>query len=80
MMSLHAKPHKVHVHLAVTCHLHFWQNDQDLLRATAVTQGWNGYQSKSQHRKLTLEKKILPALMQGLEPATYESQVQRSSH
>ena len=23
--------------LAVTCHLHFWQNDQDLLRATAVT-------------------------------------------
>ena len=26
--------------LAVTCHLHFWQNDRDLLRATAVTQGW----------------------------------------
>ena len=24
---------------AVTCHLHFWQNDQDLLSATAVTQG-----------------------------------------
>ena len=23
--------------LAVTCHLHFWQNDRDLLRATAVT-------------------------------------------
>ena len=23
--------------LAVTCHLHFWQNDQDLLCATAVT-------------------------------------------
>ena len=22
--------------LAVTCHLHFWQNDRDLLRATAV--------------------------------------------
>ena len=29
--------------LAVTCHLHFWQNDQGLLRATAVTQGWNGH-------------------------------------
>ena len=29
--------HKVYVCLAVTCHLHFWQNDQDLSRATAVT-------------------------------------------
>ena len=28
---------KVHTCLAVTCHLHFWQNDRDLLRATAVT-------------------------------------------
>ena len=25
----------VHVCLAVTCHLHFWQNARDLLRATA---------------------------------------------
>ena len=46
----------------VTCHPHFWQNDRDLSRATAVTRGWNGYQNKSQHRKLTLEKKILPPL------------------
>ncbi len=42
--------------LAVTCHLHFWQSDWGLLRATAVTRGWNGYRNKSQHRKLTLEK------------------------
>ena len=27
---------KVYVCLAVTCHLHFWQNDRDLLRATTV--------------------------------------------
>ena len=27
--------------LGVTCHLRFWQNDQYLLRATAVTRGWN---------------------------------------
>ena len=27
----------VHVCLAVTCHLYFWQNDRDLLRATVVT-------------------------------------------
>ena len=46
--------------LAATFHLHFRQNDRGLLHATAVTQGWNGYQSKSHHRKLTLEKKILP--------------------
>ena len=49
---------RVHVllFLAVTCHLHFRQNDRDLSRATAVTRGWNGYRNKSQHRKLTLEK------------------------
>ena len=27
---------KVYAFLAATCHLHFWQNDRDLLRATAV--------------------------------------------
>ena len=36
-------------------HLHFWQYDRGLLRATAVTRGWNGYRNKSQHRKLTLK-------------------------
>ena len=50
---------------AVTCFLHFWQSDQYLLHATAVTQGWNGYRNKSQHRKLTLEKKILSPPLQG---------------
>ena len=49
--------------LTVTSHLHFWQNNRDRLHATAITQGWNGYQNKSQHRKLTLEKKILPPLL-----------------
>ena len=38
---------RVHVCLAVTCHLHLWQNDRGLLRATAVTRGWNGYRNKS---------------------------------
>ena len=51
---------KVYACLAVTYRLHFWQNDRDLLRTTAVTRGWNGYRSTSQHRKSTLEKKILP--------------------
>ena len=33
--------------LAVTCLLHFWQNDRDLLRATAVTRGWNRCREKN---------------------------------
>ena len=71
---------RVHVYLAVTCHLNFWQNDRDLLHATAVTRGWNGYRNKSQHRKSTLEKKILMPLLQGFEPATFRSRVRRSNH
>ena len=71
---------KVYTCLSVTYHLHFWQNDRDLLRATAVTLGWNGYRNNSQHRKLTLEKKILPPLQQGFEPATFRSRVRRSNH
>ena len=47
---------RVHACLAGTCHLHFWQNDRDLLRVTAVTRGWNGYRNKSQHRKLTMRR------------------------
>ena len=74
-MSLHIR--KVYACLAVTCHLRFWQNDRDLLRATA---GWNGYRNKSQHRKLSLEKKIFPPLLQGFEPATFRSRVRRSNH
>ena len=31
--------------LAVTCHLHFWENDWYLLCAAVVTWGWNEYQN-----------------------------------
>ena len=70
MTNAEARFNKIHIRkvyacLAVTCHLHFWQNDRDFLRATAVTRGWNGYRNKSQHRKSTLEKKILPPFQQG---------------
>ena len=71
---------KVYACLAVTCHLLFWQNDRDFLRATVVTRGWNGYRNKSQHRKSTLEKKILPPFQQGFEPATFQSRVRCSNH
>ena len=75
---------RVYVCLAVTCHLHFWQNDRDLLRATTVTRGWNGCRNKSQYRKLprrktnkqTTNKKTLLRL----EPETFRLRVRRSNH
>ena len=65
--------------LAVTCHLHFWQNDRGLLRATAVTRGWNGYRNESA-QKVDPGEEILPPLVQGFEPATFRSRVRRSNH
>ena len=65
---------KVHPYLAAL--LAEWQG---LLCVTAVTRGWNGYRNKSQHRKLTLEKKLLLPLLQGFEPATFQSRVRRSN-
>ena len=56
LMQSHIR--KMYACLAGTCHLCFWQNDRGLLRATAVTRGWKGYRNKSQHRKLTQEKKF----------------------
>ena len=85
MTNAEARFNKIHIRkvyacLAVTCHLHFWQNDRDFLRATVVTRGWNGYRNKSQHRKSTLEKKILPPFQQGFEPATFQSRVRCSNN
>ena len=71
---------KLYACLAVTCHLHFWQNDRVHVRATAVTRGWKGYRNKSQHKKSTLEREILPLLLQGFETATFQSRAQRSNH
>ena len=51
--------------------------DQDILHATLLTRGWNGYwvgtESWSWRRKLLL-------LPQGLEPVTFQSQVHRANH
>ena len=70
----------VYVCLAATCHLHFWQNDWDLLSAAAETRGWNRYRNKSQHRNLTKEKKILSLLLPGFEPRTFWTCVWHSNH
>ena len=42
---------------------------------TAVTRGWNRYWNMNQRRKLTLEKKFLLPLLNGSEPATFQSWV-----
>ena len=65
--------------LGVPCHLHFWQNDRDLLGDTAVTRGWTGYRNKSQHIKMTPEKKIHPPLRPGLESATFRPRVRQTA-
>ena len=36
---IHSHIRRIHVCFAVTCHLHFWQNDRDRLRAATVTRG-----------------------------------------
>ena len=81
-MSLHAKPHicKVHACLAVTCHLHFWQNDQDLLCTPAVIRGGGGGGGGMDTKRFTLKKKILLPLQQGLKHMTFQSQVWHSNH
>ena len=63
----------VYACLGATCYLHFWQNNRDLLLATAVTQGMEQTPNKSQQRKLTLEKKLLPLPLPGFKLATFRS-------
>ena len=63
---------KVHACLAVTCYLHFWQNDRDLVRATAVTRGCNGYWSKSA-QKADPGEGSTPARVSNPRPFDHES-------
>ena len=71
---------------AVTCHLHFWQNDRDFVHAAAVTRGWNGYRNKTPAQKVDPGERFLfcfafyPATLPGLEPATFLPRVRRSNH
>ena len=59
---------KVYACLAVTCHLHFWQNDRDLLRATAVRLGWNGYWHTGAGITQSLERRIRDWKVAGSNP------------
>ena len=58
--------------------MHFRQNDQSLLRAIAVARGVERTTNKSQHTKLTLEKKISPPFLPGFELVTFQSRVRHS--
>ena len=51
--------------MAVTCYPHFWQNDRDLLRAAAVTRGWNGYRNESA-QKVDPGEETSPAVPAGI--------------
>ena len=55
----------MYVCLAVTCHLHFWQNDRDLLRATAV----DLTETSAAHVSLQLAGVALGAVEVGEHPA-----------
>ena len=54
-----------YVCLTVTCHLHFWQNDRDLLRATAVTRGVEWIPKKESAQKVDTGEENSPAAPAG---------------
>ena len=58
--------HKMHAYLAVTCHLHFWQNDRDLLRATAVTRGVERIPKCESAQKVDCGEESSPATPAGI--------------
>ena len=67
------------MYACLTCPLHFWQNDRGLLRAAAVTRGWNGHRIRVSTESEPVEKKIPPPLLPGFELATFRSRVRRST-
>ena len=72
MTNAEARFNKIHIRkvyacLAVTCRLHFWQNDRDFLRATVVTRGWNGYRNKTESaQKVDPGEENFPAVPAGI--------------
>ena len=69
----------VYACLDATCHLHFWKKWPGYFTCHCGNMGVEGTPKKSQHTKLTLEKKILPLLLLGFELATFRSRVRRSN-
>ena len=59
---------KVYACLAVTCHLHFWQNDRDLLRASAGYTGVERIQKKESAQKVDPGEENSPTAPVGVRP------------
>ena len=52
-------------YLAATCHLHFLQNYQGLLRATAVIRRWNGWRNNKSEQKVNPGEENFPVTPAG---------------
>ena len=59
---------------------HFMQSHIRRVHACLTVTCHLHFWRKIQHKRLTQEKKILPPLLQGIEPATYQSRVRRCNH
>ena len=66
---------KVYACLGVTCHLHFWQNNQGILCATAVTKGRNRHRIRVSTQSWLWRRKFSCRSCLGLnsQPFDYES-------
>ena len=62
----------------VICQLHYWQLGRGSFTCHRGNTGVERTPNKSQHRKLTLEKKILQLHLPGFELATFRSRVWHS--
>ena len=70
-----------HVCLAVTSHLHFWQNDRDFFTCYCVNAVVKRIPKsepaqrveRGEKKEEKKQKKIIPQLLSGIEPATLES-------
>ena len=47
---------RVYACLGVPCHLHFWQNDRGLLRATPVTRAWHRHRIRVRQKVNSTEE------------------------
>ena len=71
MTNAEARFNKIHIRkvyacLAVTCHLHFWQNDRDFLRATVVTRGVEWIPKSESAQKVDPGEENSPAVPAGI--------------
>ena len=73
--------------LGVTCHLHFWQSDRGLFRATAVTWGWNSHrirrvstQSQLWRRKFPFRSQVRHSYQQAVPALKLDSCSQQREH